>query len=70
MPASVLRLTVSGDTSTRNHEPPTSTADKHAPFTFTDAPTESDPAVLGASMTSPDPASATVPTSVIRPVNM
>src|SRR5260221_7481361 len=68
--ASVLRLTVSGETSTPKQGSLISTADKHAPFTFTDPPTDSDPAVFGASMVSRRRTSVTVPTSVIRPVNM
>src|SRR3954470_8328832 len=59
--------------STWNQVSPISTAETQVPSTHTDPPAVSPPTVLGASITSPtspDPAETTVPTSVMRPLNM
>jgi hypothetical protein len=68
----VLRFAVSAEISAskRPAAPSAWTADTQVPLTLTEPPGDSPAAVFGASMTSREPVSITIPVSVMRPLYM
>ena len=65
-------MAVSAEISTPNRpiRSSTRTADSRLPLTLTEPPGDSPAAVFGASMTSREPVSITIPVSVMRPLYM